>query len=132
MRSYVIHSDLWAAANNDTVATTEENTFFSANNAWAMGSGRRYISIRSGFLSNFSVTIGVNNNTGAGATFTVQVGGSAVNQSVAIGTAAGTFEDITNTDVIAVNDSIDVLYTEQDSTVIFRSMCIRFHGDEAL
>ena len=131
-RGYIIQPRFLIQSAQDSVATGEENTFESGVNIWLAATSRRLQMSRAGLLTNFFMVIVVNDNTNPGATMTVQIGGVAVNQSVALGTGAGDFEDLTNTDRLELTQTLDVVYTQQDAAnVTFRSMSIQWHQDSA-
>ena len=76
------------------------------------------------------ISILTNNNVGAGGSCTIQSGGTDLIPdtltalTVLIGTAAGTFSDDTNTAVIPAKTAFNVLYTEQDNTIVTRGTSV--------
>ena len=127
-RGYVLPHQTYNWAASDTIATTECLAF--GTDLVATTGIRRMICPLGCTLSNLVVVITTNNNTSAGATFTIQTSGSDLipdtlsSLSVTLTADAGTFEDNTNTVVIPPKTAFNLLYTEQDSTVVCRGAAV--------
>lgn len=110
---------------NDSVAGGEFCSFTS--DTWTGNEGNRSTVVaRGGTFRNYIVELSVNNNTVDGATIRLRVNSGNGNQIVTVDQATGVFQDITNTDTVAIQDRISNLYTQGNNSISSRGVGVEF------
>jgi len=113
---------VWGWSGTDTVATTELNCPFS-HNPWGLNNGQRTFTMpKPTGTTLFQVVVSTNNNTMDGAHVDCLVDLALPgNETVIIDQATGTFQDITNSDVTALDGNFSYQYIMFDGTALIRN-----------
>ena len=123
MDSYFVPRAIAGWAGTDTVATSEHSSPFSSFAAWNTTENDRRVTVPVDCrFSRLTATISINNNSIAGATLNSRVDNVDGNQTLALGTGAGVFSDLTNNDFLSAEQRYDWEYTQADGTAVFKSV----------
>ena len=122
------YSMMW---NGSQTVTTLEEAGFSSAQFVSNGDQRKQIFEHNGSLDRFTCDVFTNNNVGAGATLTIQIGSSpifALSDTALLLTFdenSGYFEENSIRATFVTNDAMVMAYVEADSSVLLRGCGIR-------
>jgi len=107
---------------HDTITNGENNAWSSVSPA-AEGVSRNVWFPIPATLDLFTMNIATNSNSIDGAMFSFSKSGVAQNSNVVIDQATGLFQDITNTDSIAISENLNAFVYAQGNAAVNMYMC---------
>jgi len=115
------NSSVMGHSSSSNVANGQNSAYFQINSWHATESARQFVMVQAGVLSLFIIDVDVNNNTVDGAIMRTRTNATNANMLVEIDQDTGTFQDITNTDTVALADFVGYRYTQGNGTILIHS-----------